>query len=376
MIYFDNAATTMIKPQQVYSEILDVMLHKGGNPGRGGHLMADRASDVIYKARENLCELFNINSPENICFTNNATTALNYGIKGVLKDNDHVIISAFEHNSVLRPVCALEDKGVTYTVLPLTPEGVFDNIENYIRENTKLIVINHSSNVTGNIADIGEIGRIARKHGIIFMVDASQSAGHIDIDMERDNIDILACAGHKGLFGPQGTGLLYVREGIKLSTLVEGGTGSMSESIYQPEYLPDRFESGTLNTPGIGGLSKGIEFVISKKERIRQHEKKLTKMLVDGLSSLPFVTVYGNKNPEKMTAVVGFNIKDRDCVCVTNYLSDKYKIMLRGGLHCSVLAHKTLKTSDCGCVRASLSYFNTENEVNKFLNIIDRDFKM
>ncbi len=373
MVYLDNSATTLKKPKSVYSEILDVMKNKGGNAGRGGHKMSALAEDVIYKARENICRLFNIKNESRVCFTCNASLALNYAVKGVLKPGEHVIISSFEHNSVYRPVVALYKKGVEFSVLNSDPYGNFDNIENYIRKNTKLVIINHVSNVTGNIAEIKKISEVCRKHGILFMIDASQSAGHIDIDVERDGVDILACSGHKGLFGPQGTGVLYIADGNKTDTVIEGGTGSFSNVDTQPEELPDRFETGTLNAPGIGGLSAGVSYILDKGiKNIREYEEVMIENLICGLESIPHVEVYGNCDCKKTSGAVGFNVSGIDCINLCSMLDEKYDIMLRGGLHCSYLAHKTIGTSEKGCARASVSFFNTPGEINYFLNVIDK----
>ncbi len=373
MVYLDNSATTFKKPDCVYSEIINVMKYSGGNAGRGGHRMSVRAGDIIYNARENISKFFNITDESRICFTYNASAALNYALKGVLKKGDHVVISSYEHNSVYRPIYALEQNGVSFSVLNSDRHGNFDDLNNYIDDNTKLVVINHVSNVTGNIAEISKMSKIAHDNGILFMVDASQSAGHIEIDVIKDGIDLLACSGHKGLFGPQGTGILYIRDGIDTKTIVEGGTGSMSQLSSQPEEFPDRFETGTLNAPGIGGLSKGVEFILEKGIiSIREHEEMLLDMLINGLSSMPRVEVYGNGNSKKTSGAVGFNVSGKDCITLCDELDENYDIMLRGGLHCSYLAHKTIGTLKSGCARVSISYFTTVDEINYFLNVIDK----
>lgn len=370
MIYFDNAATTAIKPESVIKSVTNAMKNAGGNPGRGGHILSRRATDIVYSARETVAEFFNIDNPERICFVNNATTALNFGIKGVLKKGDHAIISCFEHNSVLRPLEKLLPQGVTYDVLGCDASGVLDDVETLIKPNTALIIINHASNVTGGIADIDKIGETAKKHGIVFMVDASQSAGHIHVDVKKSNIDILALAGHKGLFGPQGTGILYVREGLVLDTIIEGGTGSMSELFTQPYIMPDRFEAGTLNVSGIAGLKEGIDFINRiKLKNIISHETKLTQMLITGLEKYENITVYRNNNS---LGVISFNIDGWDSATLSSFFSESYKICVRGGLHCSYLAHKTLGTLETGLLRVSFSIFNTEKEVRNFLNAVDR----
>jgi len=372
LIYFDNSATTFIKPDAVYERIIDVMKNAGGNAGRGGHKLANAASDVIFDTRLKVCDLFNIKSPSGVCFVSNASMGLNFAIKGILKSGDHVIMSPFEHNSVIRPVHKLSQNGVTYTVAPCDKNGFFEDLENLIIPQTKMIIVNHVSNVTGRIADIEKIGHIANKYGLVFLVDASQSAGHTEIDVEKSFIDVLVCSGHKGLFGPQGTGIMYLNEKIKTDTVFEGGSGSMSELLTQPENLPDRFETGTLNAPGIGGLCEGIKFLKDVGiENISAHEKRLADMLIRGLKTIKNVTVYSDNSVIPMTGVVGFNINGLDSVEAANVLSEKYNIMVRGGLHCSMIAHRTIGTVEKGCIRVSFSCFNTENEVKKLLNIID-----
>lgn len=367
MIYFDNGATTALKPKCVLRAVKDAMKHAGGNAGRGGHILSQKASDIVYSARESVCRLFNIDNPERVCFTNNATSALNFGIKGIVKRGDHIIISKLEHNSVLRPVEKLRSYGVDYDVSDAK------NIENYIRGNTKLIVINHASNVTGEIQDIESISKIAHKYGIIFMVDASQSAGHINVDVKRQGIDVLACAGHKGLFGPQGSGILYVKDGIIPDTIIEGGTGSLSELLTQPLIMPDRLEAGTLNVPAIAGLKAGIDYVLETgQNEIRNHELELTHKFMQYVKQKENITLYGPYCVLDKVGITGINIKGWDSVSLSTYLSDTGGICTRGGLHCSYLAHKHLGTLDNGILRISFSYLNTIKEVTKLINFIDR----
>lgn len=369
LIYFDNSATTFVKPEAVYERIIDVMKYAGGNAGRGGHKLAQSASNVIYDAREKVCRLLNIAEPENICFVNNATTGLNFVIKGILKENDHVIISPFEHNSVLRPVHKLTEKGIAYTVAECDETGNYEDLEKHINKNTKLIVASHICNVNGRVADVERIGEIAKKYGVLFLVDGSQSAGHIETDISKIGADAFVCSGHKGLFGPQGTGIMYLSDRIKADTLIEGGSGSSSEIFDQPEYLPDRYESGTLNAPGIGGLAQGIQFVIDTGvSNIHLYELRLAAYMINELKKIKNITLYTQK---AMSGVIAFNLGNNDSVEIANLLSEKYDVMVRGGLHCSLLSHRTQNTVEKGCVRVSLSCFNTKNEVEKFLNIID-----
>jgi len=370
LIYLDNAATTFIKPESVYRKIMYVVKKAGGNPGRGGHLMADRAQNEIFKTRVLACDFFNAKNPQCICFTNNATTALNYAIKGCLKPGDHVIISHYEHNSVFRPVHKLSTQGVSYST---AEDFNCDNLEKYVQDNTKMIIANHVSNVCGNTVDIDKLGAFAKEKGLIFMVDASQSAGHMKIDVEKSNIDILVTAGHKSLFGIQGSAILYIREDLKLDTIVEGGTGSMSLFKLQPDIMPDRFESGTLCTPAIAALGAGIEYINSVGlEKIQNHIKSMNELIINGLKSIKDITVYGDGKTNLSSGVTGFNIGTTDSEIIASILNDEYKIMVRGGMHCSYLAHKKLNTLETGCVRVSLSWFNTRKECEKFLDTVDR----
>jgi len=280
-----------------------------------------------------------------------------------------------EHNSVLRPVKKLEKTiGISISIADADKCGIVsvDNIKKCIKKNTKLIVMTHASNVFGSINPIEEIGRLARKRKIIYMVDAAQTAGVIPIDVQKMNIDILAFPGHKGLLGPQGTGGLYVRENLLLDTIKEGGTGSVSEDPYQPEFVPDRYESGTLNTPGIAGLNEGIKYILETGlNEIMRHERELTLRLLEGLYSIPKVKVYGTNEIEKRVGVVSINIKNRDCIEVCELLDEIYEIACRGGLHCAYLAHKSMKTLEKGTVRLSIGCFNTKNDIDSVLYAIN-----
>jgi cysteine desulfurase family protein len=347
----------------------------GANPGRSGHAMSIKASEKIYDCRENIAELFNIPNPLCISFTSNTTQAINLGIKGILKAEDHVIISGMEHNSVLRPLKKLENKlGISITTLETDSIGRMKTLEikEHICPKTRLIITIHASNVNGTINPVEEIGRIARENGIIYMVDAAQTSGIFPIDVVKMNIDMLAFPGHKGLLGPQGTGGLYVREDIVLDTLIEGGTGSMSENPYQPEFTPDRYESGTLNTPGIVGLSEGIKYILSRGiDNIREHESVLTQYLLQGLSVIKKVKIIGSLEPDVRVGVVSFNIDGKDCVEVCNTLDTEYRICARGGLHCAYLAHKNIGTIEKGTIRLGLGIFNTKNDIDIALKAIN-----
>ena len=275
MIYLDNAATTFPKPEAVYNAMMDCMKNYCANPGRAGHKLAMKAAREIYDTRENIAKLFNIDNPMNIVFTNNATDSLNLAIKGVVNKGDHIITTSMEHNSVIRPIKALEKVGVENTIVQCDDQGFLniDDLEKAIKPNTKLIVTTHASNVCGTLIDIKSISEIANKHNILYLIDASQTVGVYDIDLKDIKADMLAAPGHKGLLGPQGTGILYIREGLNIGILKEGGTGSRSEDLFQPDLLPDKYESGTHNTPGIVGLNEGVKFIFKEGiDKIKEHE--------------------------------------------------------------------------------------------------------
>jgi cysteine desulfurase family protein len=367
MVYFDNAATSYPKPEVVYDSIMTAMREYGANPGRSGHKMALKAGRGIFETRELICKLFNINNPMNVIFTFNATEALNIGIKGVLREGDHVITTSMEHNSVLRPIKYLERFGVESTIVKADSKGRINpkDIEKSIKNNTKLIVCTHISNLTGTIMPIEEIGSISKENGIIFMVDASQSAGVYDIDVEKMNIDLLAFPGHKGLLGPQGTGALCIKDGLELQSYMQGGTGSSSHSLDHPEILPDKFESGTTNGPGIIGLGAGIKYILDKgMHNIREHEESLAMHFIEEAKKIDGVTLYGPLDVKQQAAVVALNIKDADSSEVSYILDQEYDIAVRPGLHCAPLAHETINTLEQGAVRFSFGLFNTHEEVD------------
>lgn len=373
MIYLDNAATTFPKPEEVYEEVMRCMKEYGANPGRSGHRLALEAGRVIYDTRELLGEMFNIKNPMNIAFTCNGTDGLNTAIKGLLKSGDHVITSTMEHNSVLRPLKALEKVGVELSIIKCDKEGFIDlkDIEKNIKANTKAIVTTHASNVLGTIFPIEEIGKIAKENGLIYIVDAAQTAGLYDIDVEKMNIDVLVFPGHKSLLGPQGTGAMYIGENICIDCTKQGGTGSASESLIQPDMMPDKFESGTPNTPGIAGLGRGIKFIMDRgMANIRQHEEQLTQYFLDELSKIEEVIVYGPKDSKKQAPVVSLNIKDADSSGVGYVLDSEFDIAVRTGLHCAPLAHKTAGTLESGTVRFSIGYFNTREDIDKSIEAI------
>jgi len=373
LIYFDNAATTFPKPNEVYDAIMEAMRDYGANPGRSGHKLALRMGREVYRTRELLAQLFNIPNPMNIIFTSNCTDSLNMVIKGVLKEGDHVITTSMEHNSVLRPLYALKNQGVEVTIIQADNKGRIntEEIRKSIKDNTKLIVTTHVSNLTGTILPVKEIGKIARDNDIYYLVDAAQSAGVYDINVEEMNIDFLAFPGHKGLLGPQGTGGLYIREGIDVQEMKQGGTGSASHLLEQPHMCPDRYESGTLNGPGIVGLGAGINYILKKGIKdIREHELELTKHFIEEALKIDNVELYGPLNISEQAPVVAMNIIGLDSSEVSYILDEKYDIATRPGLHCAPLAHKTIGTFERGVVRFSFGLFNTHEEIEKAIKAI------
>lgn len=365
MIYLDNAATSWPKPESVYVAMDRFMREVGASPGRSGHRLAVAAGRIVLETRERLAELFGVADPLRIVFTLNVTEALNLVIRGLLHDGDHVITSSMEHNSVMRPLRALEP-AVEVSVVPCSTEGVLDPdaVAAAIRPNTKLVILNHASNVVGTLLPVAEVGAIARRRGIVFAVDAAQTAGAYPIDVEAINVDLLGFTGHKSLFGPQGTGGLFIRDGIELEPLKRGGTGSRSEFEVQPDFLPDCYESGTPNTVGLAGLGAGVAFVLKEGVAdIRAHELALTRQLIDSLHSIDGVRVYGTGDAQRQVAVVSFTIDGVSPSDVAEWLDEDYEIMCRVGLHCAPRAHRTIGTFPQGTIRLSPGYFTTEADI-------------
>jgi cysteine desulfurase family protein len=374
-IYFDNAATSWPKPEETYAAMDRFGRLIGGSPGRSGHRLSIESGRVIMNAREVLARLFGIDDPFQLVFTKNATEALNLAIAGLLSPGDHVITSSMEHNSVMRPLRALESNGVELSVIGCSPRGSLDagTLLSVVRNNTKAVILTHASNVTGTIMPIKEVGHFAREHGLIFCVDAAQTAGALPINIADMNIDLLAFSGHKSLFGPQGTGGLYIRKGLeeKIRPLMAGGTGSRSEHESQPDFMPDRYESGTLNTVGLAGLGAGAEYILKKGiDNIRSREIMLTQRFLDGLQSIEGVRIYGLDDASRHISVVSFNIDGLTPSEVSFALDEQFGIMSRPGLHCAPSAHKTIGTFPGGTVRISFGYFNAEEEINYALDAL------
>jgi len=373
-LYFDNAATSWPKPEAVYAAAEKQMRQAFGNPGRSGHTHTLEADRLVYQSRENLSRLFNINDPARVVFALNATDALNIALKGILKKGDHVLYTAMEHNSVLRPLGRLRREGlITASMIPCNAEGYPDleYLERAYRTETTLLVINQASNVTGTIAPLDQMINSAHKRNVNVLVDAAQTAGTIPIDVKKEGIDMLAFTGHKSLFGPTGTGGLFVRPGLNLAPLREGGTGSQSETDVHPESMPERLEAGTLNSAGLAGLLEGVSFILNTGvEAIRDYESKLRKYLYASLQELEGVTLHGPPSSDQCAAVLSFTLDGADCGEVGYILESTYGVICRTGLHCAPLAHQATGTFPQGTIRLSPGYFTSKNDIDYLVSAV------
>ncbi|HHV11369.1 MAG TPA: aminotransferase class V-fold PLP-dependent enzyme [Clostridiales bacterium] len=365
MIYFDNAATSLHKPDSV-ADAVYAAIRNIGSYGRGSHQASLEAGRVIYAARELLSKLFHVKDCSRIAFTSNATESLNIAIKGLVHPGGHVITTVLEHNSVLRPLYEREAKGAEITIIKSDPLGNIniDDIESHIRENTKMVVCTHSSNLTGNLVDIKKIGDLCKARKLLFVVDAAQTAGVFPIDVEEQKIDVLCFTGHKGLLGPQGTGGIYVREGISVSPLKSGGSGSSTFLKTHPMVMPECLEAGTLNGHGIAGLYAGVSYILDKGvDNLRRKELELMRQFYDGIKEIPDIKIYGDFFARERSAIVALNIGEYDSASVCDQLAEAYGIYTRAGGHCAPLMHQALGTKEQGAVRFSFSHFNTRDEV-------------
>lgn len=372
MIYLDNGATTLRKPECVKEALLEAMASMG-NSGRGVHDASLYAGRTIYRARESLAELLGAAAPEQVAFTANATESLNLALGGLFGARDHVITTVCEHNSVLRPLYRLQ--GVELSVLPVKAEAgeerqagilAYDELESLLRPNTKALIITHASNLTGNITDLEQAAAFAKKHSLLLIVDAAQTAGAVPMDMERMGIDVLCFTGHKGLYGPQGTGGVCVRPGLSIRPLKVGGSGIHSFDREHPSEMPAALEAGTLNGHGIAGLGAAARWLLETGvEQIRAREQALLRRFVDGVKEVEGVTLYGNPDLDRRTGIQSLNIRDYDSARVADWLYEDYGIAVRGGAHCAPLMHEALGTREQGAVRFSFSYFNTEAEADE-----------
>jgi cysteine desulfurase family protein len=371
LIYLDNAASTWPKPPGVSDAVKKAIDEFGANPGRGGHQLAVKAAQTIEETREKLARLFGVRDPNHLLFCQNTTHALNMAIKGILKPGDHVIITAWEHNAVARPVYWLEKEAkVEVTVVDGKDERAdwTSLLEEQIRKETRMLITIHGSNVTGEVLPIAELGEMAKKHGILYLVDAAQTAGLLSFHLDEMPIDLLAFPGHKSLFGPQGTGGLYVKPDVPLQPLLQGGTGNRSEEVEQPLERPYGYESGTPNTPGIAGLGAGIDFIMKTGLReIYRHEQELTRQLWEGLQAIEGVTVLTSAAPA--LPIVSFTMENADGIEVATILDQHYQIAVRAGFHCAALKHRSLKTEH-GAVRVSPGYFNTKEQITAVIDAV------
>jgi len=378
MIYLDNAATSWPKPPEVLQAMTEALERAGGNPGRSGHRLSIAAARVIYETREEVARLFNAADPLKIVFTGNATHALNLALLGLLKPGDRVVCTAMEHNAVMRPLRHLEKQGVILQVVPCAPDGSLDidNLAQALEKKASLVVVNHASNVTGTLLPVAEAASLAHCSGALLLVDAAQSAGVIPIDIQATGIDLLAFTGHKGLQGPPGTGGLVINSSVDTSCmepLIRGGTGSRSESEYQPEELPDKYESGTANLAGIAGLGAGIRWLMARGiVSIRRHEQEMSRLLLDGLSAIPGLRLYGTRDMTQSIGIISFTIPGKRVSEIGLRLDKEFGILSRVGLHCAPAAHRTIGSFPEGTVRLAPGVFTTREEVHTTIRAVER----
>lgn len=370
-IYLDNASTTFPKPKQVTEAMYQYMTQVGSNISRGGYSSAYHTEELVYETRQKLAELFNATDCKNVIFTKNITESLNVILKGFLKPGDHVITSSMEHNAVMRPLVQLQEKGVSFTRVPCNVDGTMDikKLEPCLQQNTKMIVMTNASNVCGTVLPIKEVGRFCHEHDLKFVVDTAQTAGVNAVDMQEMYIDALAFTGHKGLLAPQGIGGFILQENMidKIEPLIFGGTGSISHTEQVPRFMPDRFEAGTMNLPGIIGLNAGLNWLKDiTMEKIKEHELNLTKYFIDGIISLDDenIQIAGKKDISGRMGVVSIFIKNKEMAQIAYELDEKYGIMTRVGLHCAPSAHKTLGTYPKGTIRFSFGWWNTKEDID------------
>lgn len=372
MIYFDNAATTLQKPPQVAEAVKDAILTMG-NASRGAHDAALSSMRILYETRSMLCEMFHGDSPERTVFAMNSTMALNTVIQGLFAPGDHVITTALEHNSVLRPLYLMETRGVALTIIPADTRGNidYDDFEKNIRPSTRAVVCTHASNLTGNVLDLVRIGEICRRHGLCLVVDASQTAGVLPIDMQKMGISVLCFTGHKGLMGPQGTGGLLIKEGVSIRPLMVGGSGVHSYSKTHPSELPTALEAGTLNSHGIAGLHAALTYLKDQgTEKLYEKEYLLMRTFYEGVRTIPSVKVYGDFDSGRRAPIITLNIGDYDSGQVSDELLTRFHIATRAGAHCAPLMHEALGTKEQGAVRFSFSHFNTMEEIRQGIEAV------
>ncbi|WP_337988022.1 aminotransferase class V-fold PLP-dependent enzyme [Dehalobacter sp. DCM] len=373
-IYLDNAATSFPKPQAVIQSMVDFMIENGCTSGRGAYEKAIEADSRIYQSRKAIARLFNFNDPKKVIFTSNVTESLNLAIKGILKKGDHVIVSSLEHNGVWRCVKTMErDLGIRISKIPCSAEGytLARDLEKLIRENTALVVMTHASNVLGTIQPIAEIGQICRQYRIPFLVDAAQTAGAHYIDVVKDQIDLLAFTGHKSLLGPMGIGGLLINWEGDICPLKSGGTGGDSAYEYQPDYYPNKLETGTLNVPGIIGLHEGIKFIEKEGlDKIRKKDAELADYALARLKEVDDIILYGPQDSGKIIGVISFNLKSKACEQIAYELDQNFGIMIRAGLHCAPSAHQIIGTEKSGTCRIGIGYFNEKQDIDQLVEAL------
>ncbi|MFH2074115.1 MAG: aminotransferase class V-fold PLP-dependent enzyme [Pseudomonadota bacterium] len=378
MIYLDNAATSWPKPPEVLKAMTDVLERVGGNPGRSGHRLSIAAARVIYDTREEIARFFGISDPLRVIFTGNATHAINLALRGILKPGDHVVTSSMEHNAVMRPLRRLEKLGIRLSIVPCASDGSIEvrDLEKAMNSTTRLVVMTHASNVVGTLLPITEIASIAHQSGALLLVDAAQTAGAFPIDVRAVGINLLVFTGHKELQGPPGIGGLIIDDNVDISQiepLICGGTGSRSDSEEQPDDLPDKFESGTANLAGIAGLGAGLKWITDKGvDEIRDHMKKLSQALIDGLSTLPKVRIYGTLDPERSVAIISFTVAGKHVSDIGLRLDEEYGVLSRVGLHCAPAAHKTIGSFPEGTVRLAPGVFTTVSDIQEAIQAISK----
>lgn len=371
-LYLDNAATSFPKAPGVAESITNFILNVGSNTGRGIYDSSFEAEHIVYETRELIAKLFNFSDPSHVVFTKNVTESINIILKGIVNQGDHVIVSSMEHNAVMRPLNSLSDQGVTFSKVRCSEDGILnpEDIKDYIKKDTKVVVMNHASNVCGTVLDLERVGEICKENNLLFIVDAAQTAGFMDIDFQKIQADAIAFTGHKSLLGPQGIGGFVVKEAVakKMRTFIEGGTGSFSDQEIQPNYMPDKFESGTLNIPGIYGLNASLKYLeTTTLKKIRTAELQLVEQFITGLDELKGVRIIGKKSLKDRTGVVSIDIPGFDNADISYRLYKDHGIATRCGMHCAPSAHETLKTFPQGTVRFSFSHFNTLKDVNDSL---------
>lgn len=372
-MYLDNAATSFPKPDSVYEAVMNAMRDVGASPGRGGYRRSLEAARIMFQAREAVARFFSVSDSSRVIFAHNATGALNLALHGTLVAGDHVITTSMEHNSMLRPLYALQKKGVELSIIDAASDGVVsvEDIRRALKVNTRMIAVSHVSNVCGVIQPIKKMAELCREAGVLFLVDAAQSAGVLPINVENLGIDLLAAPGHKGLLGPSGTGLLYVAPQVSLKPIIQGGTGTHSSSVEQPLIMPDGFEAGTHNIPGIAGLKAGIEFILELGHlAVYQHEQTLLNLAEEALKKIPGVTIYGPEDPAARCSVLSFTASDVDSALLAAELDQGFDISVRAGLHCAPLAHRTLGTLPGGTTRLSPGWFSTSEDIALFSDAV------